>query len=290
MIARLVSLGLTVIPLALDTFAVAAVIGATRPTGWIRARVSAIFVLFEGGMPLVGLALGASLGQTIGSFADYASGVLLIALAGYLRWADTSDDDDDDVGGEKTNARRLTTARGLALLGLGLSISLDELAIGFGVGLGSPHSASPAQVAVLIVLILIQTLLISQLALSLGNRISPWLRERVEALTGPGLAILGGYQLIGQLIHTRILTPPATAILTTVLNIVVVIAVLGILTSFILSHVRRDPSPTAIAQTLRSSGIVSDDSSTRPISSWPDLTSTRPSLDGLTTQSFTRAS
>jgi manganese efflux pump family protein len=290
-IARLISLGLAVIPLALDTFAIAAVVGASRPTGWIRARISVIFVLFEGGMPLVGLALGRSLGQTIGSLADYASGGLLIALAGYLRWVESDDDDEDGAEGEKANARRLSTARGLALLGLGLSISLDELAIGFSVGLGSPHSAPPTQVAILITLILIQTLLVSQLALSLGTRISPWLRERVEALTSPGLAILGGYQLIGQLLHTRILTPPATVILTTVLDIVIVTAVLGIPVTLIASHVRRDLSSTATTQTLGEAfGIASGGSSTSPISSWPDSPTTRPSLDDLTTQSFTRAS
>lgn len=55
--------------------------------------------------------------------------------------------------------RRLTTAQGLAVLGLGLSISVDELAIGFGVGLGSHGSALPVhQVATLITVILIQIL------------------------------------------------------------------------------------------------------------------------------------
>ena len=239
MITRLISLGLAVIPLALDTFAIAAVVGASRPTGWIRTRVSMIFVLFEGGMPLVGLAVGASLGKAIGSLADYVSGALLIALAGYLRWVETNDDDEDAAEGEKANARRLTTARGSALLGLSLSISLDELAIGFSVSLGSPQRETPTQVAILIVLILIQTLLVSQLAMSLGNRINPWLRERVEELTGPVLAILGGYQLI----HGRILTPPTTVFLTIVLDIVIVTVVLGIPTTLILGRVRRGISP-----------------------------------------------
>src|SRR5262249_55664196 len=60
---------------------------------------------------------------------------------------------------------------------------------------------------------------VSQLALTLGSWISPGLRERIEALTSPGLAILGGYQLTGELIHTMALTPPTTAVLTTVLLI-----------------------------------------------------------------------
>jgi putative Mn2+ efflux pump MntP len=190
-------------------------------------------------MPLVGLALGASLGQAIGALAGYVSAALLLALAVYLCWADT--DDDDGVEGEAVRARRLTTARGLALLGLGLSISLDELAIGFSVGLGSAPSALLVHpVATLITLILIQTLLVSQLALSLGARISPRLRERVEALTGPALALLGGYQLTGELLPTRLLASPAPVIVTVVIGIPAILA---------LSRARRGTSPTAAAQT-----------------------------------------
>jgi manganese efflux pump family protein len=95
--------------------ACAVVGGTSRLTGWVRWRVSVIFVVFEGGMPLLGLALGASAGNAIGSLADYLSGGLIIALAGYLWWAERDDDDDD---GEVAKARRLCTARGLAFWGL----------------------------------------------------------------------------------------------------------------------------------------------------------------------------
>jgi manganese efflux pump family protein len=44
-----------VLPLGLDSFAVAAAIGAARPAGWrARLRISVIFVVFEAGMPLIG--------------------------------------------------------------------------------------------------------------------------------------------------------------------------------------------------------------------------------------------
>jgi hypothetical protein len=46
-----------VLPLGLDSFAVAAAIGAAGAAGWrVKLRVSAIFVTFEAGMPLIGLA------------------------------------------------------------------------------------------------------------------------------------------------------------------------------------------------------------------------------------------
>jgi putative Mn2+ efflux pump MntP len=119
------------------------------------------------------------------------------------RW----DGDDDEVA----KAKRLTNARGLALLGLAFSISLDELAIGFSLGLGS----YPTRPAAIIALIAIQTLIISPLGLSLGTRISARLRERLERLTNPVLAALGGYQLTGALIHTGLLTALDTAALAT---------------------------------------------------------------------------
>jgi putative Mn2+ efflux pump MntP len=56
-----------VLPLGPDSFAVAAAIGALQvTTAWQRLRISLIFVLFEGGMPVAGLALGSALARGIG--------------------------------------------------------------------------------------------------------------------------------------------------------------------------------------------------------------------------------
>ena len=45
-----------VLPLGLDSFAVAAAIGAVQQTtARQRLRISLVFVIFEGGMPLIGL-------------------------------------------------------------------------------------------------------------------------------------------------------------------------------------------------------------------------------------------
>lgn len=184
---------LFVLPLGVDTFAISAAVGANRPTGSTRWRISAIFVIFEGGMPLVGIVLGASIGHTVGSVADYLSGGLLVLLGGYLWWVE---DDDDEIA----KARRLTSAHGLALVGLALSISLDELAIGLGLGLGANFTIP----AIIVTLIAIQTLIVSQLGLSFGIRISERLRECIERLAGPMLIVLGIYLLVEALIHIRL--------------------------------------------------------------------------------------
>src|SRR5262249_12115374 len=182
-----------------------------------------IFVVFEVGMPLVGLALGASAGNAIGSMADYLSGGLIIALAGYLWWAERDDDDD----GEVAKARRLCTARGLALLGLALSISLDELAIGFGLGLGTRDDHGLVRPMVIVVVLAIQTLIVSQLGFVLGSRISGRFRERVEQLICPGLACLGCYQVTETLLDAGLIS---------VLDMVVGAILILIAPAVILSH------------------------------------------------------
>jgi manganese efflux pump family protein len=208
---------LFVLPLGVDTFAISAAVGANRPTGSTRWRISAIFVIFEGGMPLVGLVLGASIGHTVGSVADYLSGGLLVLLGGYLWWAEDDDDDDDEIA----KARRLTSAQGLALVGLALSISLDELAIGFSLGLGANFTIP----AIIVTVITIQTLIVSQLGLSFGIRISERLRECIERLAGPMLIVLGIYLLVEALIHIGLGTARhtvAVGILTLILGAVTI--------------------------------------------------------------------
>lgn len=158
-------------------------------------------------MPLVGLALGTSLGHTVGSVAEYLSSGLLVALGGYLWWAN----DDDEVA----KARRLTSAHGLVLVGLALSISLDELAIGFSLGLGAGLTIPATIVAV----IAIQSLVVSQLGLSFGVRISEHVRERIEHFAGPMLVILGVYLLAETLIRIRLVTAGG-AIVTSILMLI----------------------------------------------------------------------
>lgn len=173
MAAKLIAL---VIPLGLDTFAVAAALGMLGTTRATRLRVSILFPAFEAAMPLIGLALGAPLGHAIGDSADYvAIGVLLVFGLYTL------------IGSEEREERtiaRLADARGPGVLLLGLSISLDELAIGFTLGL------LRLPVALVIALIALQAFILTQLGLRLGHRLSEPLREAAERLAGLALTAL----------------------------------------------------------------------------------------------------
>ena len=170
MAARLIAL---VLPLGLDTFAVAAALGALGVQQLLR--VSALFTAFEAGMPLTGLALGAPLGHAIGGAADYvAIGVLL--TFGLYTLLDSQEADEQRLA-------ELASLRGPAVPLLGVSVSLDELAIGFTLGL------LHMPVVLVIALIAGQAFVLAQLGLRLGSRLSRRFREGAERLAG--LALVG---------------------------------------------------------------------------------------------------
>lgn len=177
-----------VLPLGLDSFAVAAAIGAIRKTtAWERLRISLVFVLFEGGMPLIGLALGNVLARGIGQVADYLAAAAVVGVGAWILLAGNKD--------EEEKAGRLASSRGLALVALGISISLDELAIGFSIGLTHLPTAA------VIVAIALQALVAAQLGLAVGAKIGERWRERAEQVAGIALILLGGYLLTEQLVR-----------------------------------------------------------------------------------------
>ena len=175
-----------VLPLGLDSFAVAAAIGAVQETtARQRLRISLVFVIFEGGMPLIGLGLGSALARSVGHVADYLAAAAVIGIGAWILLAGDKDEED--------RASRLTSSHGLALIALGISISLDELAIGFSIGLaGLPVTA-------VIVAIALQAFLAAQLGLAIGTRIGERWRERAEQAAGIALILLGGYLIAEQL-------------------------------------------------------------------------------------------
>jgi len=177
-----------VLPLGLDSFAVAAALGASQvTTAWQRLRISLVFVIFEGGMPLIGLALGSVLARGIGQVADYLAAAAVIGIGTWMLFAGREDEED--------KASRIMTSRGLALVGLGISISLDELAIGFSIGLVRlPVSAVVAALA-------LQAFVAAQLGLAIGAKIAERWRERAEQVAGIALILLGGYLVAEQLIR-----------------------------------------------------------------------------------------
>ena len=173
-----------ILPLCLDTFAVAAAVGMTRPGPHTRIRLGLLFSAFEGGMPLVGLAVGVVAGRLVGSFADYVAIVALVGLGIYM----TVFSDEKD----EASARKLLSSNGPAMIGLGFSISLDELAIGFTLGL------LRVPVAAAVILIAVQAFVASQVGFQVGARVGERFREAAERLAGLVLVGLGAALLIAK--------------------------------------------------------------------------------------------
>jgi putative Mn2+ efflux pump MntP len=176
-----------VLPLGVDSFAMAAALGTRRPTRRQRWRLSLLFVAFEGGMPLIGLAIGAPVALAMGSTADYIAGGVLVVVGLWMVFADENEDEAND---------RITGVGMWSALALGASISLDELAIGFTLGLAR------LPVVPVIVAIAVQALVASQLGFRLGAYVSEAWREWADRLAGIVLAALGVY-LVGQRVRQR---------------------------------------------------------------------------------------
>lgn len=175
-----------ILPLAADTFAVSAALGVLRLASRRRVALSLTFAAFEGGMPLVGLALGTVLGRLIGSLADYLAIAALIGLGIYFV---TQDDDS-----EGARLERVARSNGIALLGAGVAVSLDELAIGFTLGL------LRVPIVPALILIAVQAFAISQVGFVVGTRISESVREGAERFAGVALIAIGGLILLGKII------------------------------------------------------------------------------------------
>lgn len=160
-----------ILPLGLDTFALSTALGVAGLTARERLRASLILSGFEGGMPLIGFLIGSGIGNAVGRVSDYAAGVVLILVGGYILWPREEEDEEGQV-------LLLQRARGAAILGLGLGISIDELAIGFGGGL------LRLPLLLLVVVIGLQAFAAAQIGMRLGARLEEEAREWAERTAG----------------------------------------------------------------------------------------------------------
>jgi putative Mn2+ efflux pump MntP len=163
------------LPLALDTFALAAALGVAGLAAKDRLRVTLVFTIFEAGMPILGILVGRVVGSVIGAWAGYA-GILFLIVAGVLLLRPGKDEED-----EERRLRLLAHARGIAIIDLGLSISMDELTIGLSAGLLG------LSIAFTVVWIAVQGFAAAQIGLRFGSRVGEALRERSEKAAGIAL-------------------------------------------------------------------------------------------------------
>jgi putative Mn2+ efflux pump MntP len=173
----LIAAGL-LLPLALDTFALAAALGMAGLEARDRLRVVLIFTAFEAGMPIAGMLIGRAAGAFFGAWAGYGA-IAFLFLAGALLLRPGKDEAD-----ESRKLRLLSHARGLAIIDLGLSISVDELTIGLSAGLLG------FSIVLTVVWITVQAFVATQIGLRLGSRIGEEFRERSEWVAGAALILV----------------------------------------------------------------------------------------------------
>jgi len=170
---------LVALSVGLDNFAAAIAIGLGGVGARVRVRVAAVFGLFEGGMPVVGLLLGRGLATTLGGRAHLVGGLLLVATGGYgllATWRDRRH------GAGTAGAKPLALGQ---LVLTGLALSVDNLIVGFALG---TYRVPVALAAVLIAAI---SVALSLVGLELGHRLGAVVRELGELVGGVVLVLVG---------------------------------------------------------------------------------------------------
>lgn len=163
-----------VIPLSLDSFAVAAGLAAAGLKPRDRVGLAILFPTFEVAMPVVGLVLGRAVAEALGHVASYAAAAVLLLL-GLVLLLDL----------EAEPVHRLVRARGIAVFALALVVSLDELALGFTIGL------LRLSLVLALALIAAQAVVASQLGLAFGARLGAAVAGVAERLAGAILIAIG---------------------------------------------------------------------------------------------------
>jgi manganese efflux pump family protein len=191
------------VALGLDNFAAAIAIGLAGVGARTRLRVGLVFGVFEAGMPIVGLLIGAQAAASLGHASRWLAAGLLIAVGGYflvasLREAHASSrrrSEEPAAGSVSPNrASKPPGAEGLGRLVLaGLALSVDNLAVGFA--LGSYHNS----VVVGAVTIGAVSVVLALAGLELGARLGARVGERAGQLAGLLLVAVGALIAAGVL-------------------------------------------------------------------------------------------
>jgi manganese efflux pump family protein len=173
----------------LSNFAAAIAIGVSGVDARTRLRVGLVFGLFESGMPVLGLFLGAQVAGDLGHAARWVGAGLLIAVGLYAlvsaARAKPAGADTRKRGQEESASPAAPPANLARLLVGGLALSLDNLVVGFA--LGTYHTP----IVVSAVIIGAVSVALSLVGLELGARIGKWAGERGEQLAGLMLISVG---------------------------------------------------------------------------------------------------
>lgn len=183
------------VAVGLDNFAAAIAIGLAGVDARTRLRVGVIFGVFEAGMPIVGLVIGAQAATSLGHASRWVAAGLLIAIGGYLVAESLRDAHDgshrltDAPAADSSSPPPATDSPSQGGLGrlvlAGLALSVDNLAVGFA--LGSYHTS----VVVGAITIGAVSVALALIGLELGGRLGARIGQRGSQLAGLLLITVG---------------------------------------------------------------------------------------------------
>jgi putative Mn2+ efflux pump MntP len=160
-----------VLPLGLDTLAIAIALGLRGLSPW---RPAFIFAIFEGIMPIFGIVLARIIGLRFETAAVVIGGMILIGI-GFNAVREAM------LGPEGAEGVSFSSFR--ASFVAGLAISTDELAVGF------PLGASGLPIATVLIAIAAQALFVTAFGIAVGNRVGSALGRRASRYAGVAAGI-----------------------------------------------------------------------------------------------------
>jgi manganese efflux pump family protein len=158
--------------LGASNFAAAIGIGLAGVDARLRLRVAIAFGLFEGGMPLIGIAIGRHVATAVGSHANLIAGGLLTAIGLFTIATSRSRAAAPD---NRATLRHQGMTRRLIS---GAALSVDNLIVGFA--LGTYNVSLPIAAAIIAAVSVIASLI----GLEVGHRIGRRIEYDVGILAG----------------------------------------------------------------------------------------------------------
>ena len=220
----MLALLLVALALGLSNFAASIGMGIGGVRGGLRVRVALVFGLFEAGMPVLGLALGNGVAESLGHAARWLGGAILILVGGYTAgqaWRSAEAARDGAGAAPATGVAGGAAAGGVAAGGVaaggvaaggvaaggvaggmapagakrewrlgrvlvsGFALSVDNLAAGFALG------AYHVSLGVAALLFGLASVGMSLAGLELGARLGAALGPRSELAAGAALIMVG---------------------------------------------------------------------------------------------------
>ena len=184
------SILLTSFALSMDAFAVSITKGMTLKNinKKLAFKIAFFFGLFQGGMPLIGWALGIGFEKYIKAFDHWIALILLAFLGGKMIYESIKGDDEDEVAidiDENPIATQEIDIELKELLVLSVATSIDALAVGVSFAfLRIPIIPVVSAIAIV-------TFLVCFIGVLIGKQIGPILKNYAEIISGIILIFIG---------------------------------------------------------------------------------------------------